>query len=128
MTAQKKAQRKARQQKKRARARRRDIQAKDKAFAMGLSGKSSKEQQRPKTFPHMEWDGGDFVPRSPAPSPIIPLEATLMEAAHKKLGVDWKGTRKRAFLTRGVSGLADTQGQTCTVGMDFLVKILYPMS
>ena len=128
MKAQRKAQRKARQRKKRAHTKRRDVRATDKAFAMGLNGKSVKERQGAKTFPHMEWDGEKFVPQTPAPSPIIKVDATLMEAAHKKLGMDWKGTRKGAFLTREVKGLADTGCQTCTAGVEFLTQIQCPRS
>ncbi len=124
-----KAQKKARQRKKKTREKLRDMKSADKAFAMTLIGKkASKEQREIKKFPHMEWDGENFVPRTPAPSPVIIVEATLMEAAHKKLGVDWKGDRKGAFATRKGKGLADTGCQTCTAGVDFLDQIKCPVS
>ena len=81
-----------------------------------------------RSHPHMEWNGGEFVPQAPAPSPIIEVEATVMEAAHKKLGVNWSGSRKGAFKTRRSKGLADSGCQTCTAGIDFLEHIECPAS
>ncbi len=121
------AQKKSRQRKRRARAKRRGIQSADKAFAVSLMGRKTSREQR-EVFPHMEWDGETFVPRTPAPSPIITVEATLMEAAHKKCGVDWKGSRREIFATKRSKGLADTGCQTSTAGTDFLDQIKCPIS
>ena len=79
-------------------------------------------------YPHMEWDGHDFVPQPPAPSPFITVKATLMEAAHTKLGVRWRGSRKGAFISQNTKGLSDTGCQTCTAGTDFLQHIGCPRS
>ena len=78
--------------------------------------------------PHMEWNGEEFVPKTPSPSPYLPVEATMMQAAHSKLGVTWQGSRKGAFSTRRVQGLADTGCQTCTAGLDFIELMGCPKS
>ena len=78
--------------------------------------------------PHMEWNGEEFVPKTPSQSPYLPVEATMMRAAHEKLGVKWQGSRKNAFATHQVKGLADTGCQTCTAGMDFLEAMGCPES
>ena len=119
-----KAQRKARQRKRKARAKRQRERAEDKAFAMSLANHNS--QVSSPNYPHMEWDGQDFVPQPPAPSPFITVGATMMEAAHKKLGVSWRGSRKGVFEPRQMKGLGDSGCQTCTAGSDFLDQIGCP--
>ena len=123
-----KARRKARQRKQRARAKRQRETAGDKAFAMSLSNNESETNVPTPNYPHMEWDGQDFVPQPPAPSPFITVEATMMEAAHRKLGVTWRGSRKGVFNPRLSKGLGDTGCQTCTAGTDFLDHIGCPRS
>ena len=76
----------------------------------------------------MEWDGKDFVPRRPAYSPYINVEATMMQAAHTKLGVRWQGKTRGAFQPHRTKGLADTGCQTCSGGLDFLEEINCPVS
>ena len=76
----------------------------------------------------MEWDGENFVPRSPAYSPYINVETTLMQSAHTKLGVRWQGKTRGAFQPRKIKGLADTGCQTCNGGLDFLNEINCPVS
>ena len=78
-------------------------------------------------YPHMEWDGTAFVPKHPKPSPYIKVSATLMEAAHTKLGVKWTGSRKDAFTQRYAMALADSGCQTCNGGTDFLNDISCPI-
>ena len=120
-----KARRKSRQRKKKARVKRLRERAADKAFAMSLT-KGTPEVLH--GHPHMEWDGNEFVAQVPAPSPVIEVEATVMEAAHKKLGVNWRGSRKGAFATRRCKGLADSGCQTSTAGLDFLEHVECPTS
>ena len=120
-----KAAKKARQRKRKARAKLRATGAADKAFATHLiSGKGV----GPGSFPHMEWDGTDFVPRTPPPSPYIKVEGTLMIAAHQKLGMRWNGSRKGVSRPRTLRALADTGCQTCTAGLDFVEEMGCPLS
>ena len=123
-----KARRKARQRKRKARVKRQRERAEDRAFAMSLTQGKPQNQTSSTSYPHMEWNGQGFVPQPPAPSPFITVEATLMEAAHKKLGVSWRGSRKGAFISRNTKGLGDTGCQTCTAGTDFLQHIGCPRS
>ena len=51
-----------------------------------------------------------------------------MHEAHKKLGVHWKGSRKRFFNSHVVEAVTDTGCQTCTAGIDFLERIGCPES
>ena len=105
------------------------MQAADKAFAISLMEKKKRTDgtvTQEVSHPHMEWNGHDFVPQTPAPSPIIPVKATMMEAAHKKLGMSWHCKRKGAFTSKECKGLADTGCQTCTAGTDFLDTIGCP--
>ena len=121
-----KVRRKARQRKRKARGKRQREKAEDKAFAMSLTNRCS--QVSSTNYPHMEWDGQGFSPQPPAPSPFISVEATMMEAAHRKLGVSWNGSRKGVFEPRQSKGLGDTGCQTCTAGPDFLDQIGCPKS
>ena len=124
-----KARKKGRQRKRKARAKLRYLRSADKAFAISVMEKKRlKMQEEKQRYPHMEWDGKDFVPRTPSPSPYVTMDATVMEAAHKKLGVDWKGCRKGVFGPRQIKGLADSGCQTCTAGVDFLKQIGCPIS
>ncbi len=128
-----KAAKRARQKKRKARAKLRATKAADKAFAMSLqnskgAGLQSSKGAEPIGYPHMEWNGTEFAPQTPAPSPYINVEATLMSAAHDKLGVKWQGSRKRAFQPRSSRSLADSGCQTCTAGLDFVEEIGCPMS
>ena len=118
-----KERRKARQRRRKARAKRQRANAEDRAFAMTLTNRESQIELPTPSYPHMEWDGQDFVPQPPAPSPFIAVEATMMEAAHKKLGVSWRGSRRGVFNPRQLKGLGDTGCQTCTAGTDFLDQI-----
>ena len=97
----------------------------DKAFAMTVEKKVSNSTVR---HPHMEWNGEEFVPKTPAPSPYIPVQATMMQAAQAKLGIKWHGSRKGVFRPRQAQGLADTGCQTCTAGVDFLNLMGCPQS
>ena len=109
-----KAAKKSRQRKRKRAAASKAIRRADKAFAASLISTETKRH------PHMEWNGEDFVPRSPAYSPYINVEATVMQSAHTKLGVRWQGKTRGVFQTRQVNGLADTGCQTCNGGLDFL--------
>ncbi len=62
------------------------LRSADKAFAASLLSSTKREKsEATREYPHMEWKDGEFVPQIPAPSPVIAVEATVMEAAHKKL-------------------------------------------
>ena len=93
-----------------------------------MAKKRPEEAKEAVKYPHMEWINGEFVPQRPAPSPLITVQATVMEAAHTKLGVKWEGSRKGAFKQRTTKGLADSGCQTCTAGVDFLSEVGCPLS
>ena len=79
-------------------------------------------------YPHMEWNGAQFVPQTPAPSPKLDVNVSIMHSAHTKLGVNWKGSRKGIYQPRVVSAITDTGCQTCTAGVEFLEVIACPES
>ena len=74
----------------------------------------------------MEWDGEQFSPTRPAPSPKIRVDVTLMPAAYERFGVKWTGSRKHAFQSHTSEGTTDTGCQTSTAGLDFLDEIGCP--
>ena len=76
----------------------------------------------------MEWNGTEFSPSAPAPSPRLEVKVTLMPAAHKKLGIDWSGSRKNLHQSHFTNALTDSGCQTCTAGQDFLEDIGCPLS
>ena len=41
----------------------------------------------------MESDGSDFISTKAEHSPNLSVKITIMHAAHKKMGVDWKNSR-----------------------------------
>ena len=56
----------------------------DKSFAAALLSSSNRKHA------HMEWDGSEFIPTKPEPSPRLTVNASIIHASRKKLGVDWK--------------------------------------
>ena len=98
----------------------RAAKAEDKLFAAALA----KDTQY--HLPHMEWDGTQFSPKAPAPSPKIQVNVSLMPAAYEHFGVKWVGSRKRAFQPHASDATTDTGCQTSTAGVDFLEKIGCP--
>ena len=76
----------------------------------------------------MEWNGSQFVPQTPAPSPKLDINASIMHSAYTKLGVNWKGSRKGIYKPRVVSAITDSGCQTCTSGVEFLDVIACPES
>ena len=114
---------KARQRRRRREAKAKATNRADKAFAAALTTETDTQ-----CYPHMEWYGKDFVPRRPAYSPYINVEATMMQAAHTKLGVRWQRKTRGAFQPHRTKGLADTGCQTCSGGLDFLEEINCPVS
>lgn len=79
-------------------------------------------------YPHMEWDGEAFTPKTPAPTPKLKVNVTLMSAAYEKMGVKWTGSRKGLHQSREVTAVTDSGCQTCTAGEDFLEQIGCPTS
>ena len=53
----------------------------DKSFASSLLSSSNKKDA------HMEWDGSELSPTKPEPSLRLTLNASIMHASHKKLGI-----------------------------------------
>ena len=76
----------------------------------------------------MEWDGASFVPCTPAPSPKLEVNVSMMHSAYKKLGVKWHGSRKGTYRPCSVTAITDTGCQTCTAGAEFLKKLGCPES
>ena len=76
----------------------------------------------------MEWNGASFVPQRPAPSPKIDVNVSIMHSAHKKLGVNWCGSRKGSYSPTTVCAVTDSGCQTCTAGVEFLDDIGCPKS
>ena len=117
-----KARRKQRRKKRRAVAtekeRRRDEISGDKAFAATV--KANLKSGVPRGVPHCEWDGTDFVPTRPKPPPRVDVNVSIMHAAHKKFGVDWRGSRRGIHQSRNVPSIADSGCQTCSAGTDVL--------
>ena len=99
---------------------RQTIASMDKSFAAALLSSSNRKHA------HMEWDGVEFVPTKPEPSPRLTVNASIMHASHKKLGVDWKGSRVGSYDPKELDGIADTGCQTCTGGTDILRDLKCP--
>ena len=104
------------------RRRRKDEESGDRSFAHVM-----KSQMPTNGIPHCEWDGTDFVPTRPSPSPKITVNVSIMHAAHKKFGVTWKGSRRGAFKSHAVDAIADSGCQTCSAGFDTLERIGCPV-
>ena len=115
-----KAAKKSRQRKRRAKARRKAVASADKSFGAAVAVAERKG------YPHMEWDGAAFSPTKPKPPPMLDVNVTVMRDAHKKYGVLWKGSQRRAFESHVVEAYTDTCCQTCTAGTDFLEHIGCP--
>ena len=56
----------------------------DKSFAAAILSISNRKRA------HMEWDGSKFIPTKQEPYPRLTVNASIMHASRKKLGVDWK--------------------------------------
>ena len=74
---------------------------------------------------HVEWDGSEFVPTKPEPSPRLQGSVNASINAWK-LGVDWKGSRVGSYDPKELDGIADTGCQTCTGGADILRDLKCP--
>ncbi len=118
----KKARQRKRKEETKAKAEQKATLRADKAFAATVM------RNEKKGYPHMEWDGVMFIPRRPAPSPKLKVNASIMHSAHRKLGVRWKGSRRGIYKPRSVNSIADTGCQTCTAGVNFLEEIGCPQS
>lgn len=76
----------------------------------------------------MEWDGTEFKPQKPKPPPTLRVNASIMHDAHKKLGIDWRGSRKGSHKPYTAEAVTDTGCQTCTAGLDFVKQMGCPES
>ena len=76
--------------------------------------------------PHLQLYQGQYVPRAPAPSPMLTVDINVMHDAHKSLGKCWQGSRKGIFDATTVDAIADTGCQTCTAGIDILESLSCP--
>ena len=127
-----KARKKARQRKRRnlakVRAQRREEEFEDKFFAASLKHDLRANSNINHLPPHCEWDGTDFVPTRPKPSPKVDVNVSVMHSAHNKFGVHWKGSRRGTFASHTISAFADSCCQTCTAGTDVLEQIGIPES
>ena len=103
---------------------RQSITSEDKVFALSVKPMTPSEHLG---IPHMEWNGTDFAPKRPAPSPRIDIQVSIMHAAHERFGVKWKGSRKGIHKPHTVRTLADSGCQTCTAGIDILEEIGCPL-
>ena len=74
-------------------------------------------------IPHMEWDEEKkrFHKQLPRPPPIIKVNVTLMEDAHKDFGIYCKERPSRE-----VEAVADTGCQTSTCGVDIMKSLRIP--
>ncbi len=126
-----KARKKARQRKRRALAlakrRRREEESEDKCFAAALSHDLKNSQLGTLPPPHCEWNGTEFVPRRPKPSPKVEVNVAIMHVAHRKFGIQWKGSRRGAHKSRRTKAVADSGCQTCSAGTDVLEQIGCPI-
>lgn len=84
------------------------------------------KRERSKGEPHLAWADTEFLPRAPKPPPKLHVEATVMHAAHKRFGRDWKGSRKGTSDPTDVEAIADTGCQTCTAGTNVVEKLGCP--
>ncbi len=105
-----------------------DERFEDRYFAATLRHDLKRGQlNAPSPPPHCEWDGTDFVPTRPKPSPKLDVNITVMHAAHEKFGVRWSGSRKGIYKPRVAEAVADSGCQTCSAGIDVLEKIGCPL-
>ena len=114
------ATKKAKDAKSQLQAERKSVISADKDFARSCSSKSAPRQ------PHLEWISGEFAPSRPAPAPSLAVKATVMQAAHEKLGIKLKGSRKGVHDARVIQTIADTGCQTCTAGPELLEELRCP--
>ena len=72
-------------------------------------------------IPHMEWnkDTNMFNPKRPRPLPEIKVKVKLDEISHQHLGTQVPSGNTWNYT----NAIADTGCQTCTAGMDLLVKL-----
>ena len=110
----KKIRKKARKLKDKEKLERQTIASMNKSFAAALLSSSNRKHA------HMEWDGSKLIPTKPEPYPRLTVNAYIIHASHKKLDVDWKGSRVGSYDPKKLDGIADTGCQTCTGGTDIL--------
>ena len=68
----------------------------------------------PEAIPHLEWDGKQFQASSPAPSPSITVQVSIIPGAHSKFGRRLRNpTDQRSHR---IIALADSGAQTCSCG------------
>ena len=80
----KKIRQKARKLKDKEKLERQTIASMNKSFAAALLSSSNRKHA------HMEWDGSKLIPTKPEPYPRLTVNASIIHASRKKLGVDWK--------------------------------------
>ena len=105
----------------REKARRRMVNSDDKCFALSM-------KTGLKRVPHCEWNGTEFSPTRPKPSPRIDVNVSVMHAAHKRFGINWTGSHKGIHKPLMVEVVADSGCQTCSAGIDVLQRIGCPES
>jgi hypothetical protein len=59
----------------------------DKFFAASLKRDMKKGTNSSLLPPHCEWNGTDFVPTQPKPSPKLDVNVSVMHVAHEKFGI-----------------------------------------
>ena len=99
---------------------RRESRAVERAFAANMIRNARKGQ------PHLIWNGTQFTPGRPAPSPKLKVKISLMHTAHERFGCRWKGSRVGYALPKSFDTTADTGCQTCTAGTD-VIRHLCPV-
>ena len=67
-----------------------------------------------KPVPNLEWVGGKFVHKSPAPQPYIMVGIEVMKASMGEFGKQLDKSRK---MTATAAGLSDTGAQSCSCGI-----------
>ena len=132
-----KASKKLRQRKRRAvireKEKRRHEASGDKHFAAAMKTDLKKGlkgilKNTVKGVPHCEWNGTEFVPTRPKSSPRVDANVSVMHAAHKSFGIDWRGSRRDIHRPRVVSSITDSGCQTCSAGVDVLEQLGVPIS
>lgn len=78
-------------------------------------------------IPHMEWNGNEFQPAPPTPSPRTKVEVTVLDQCHKDFGRKLPWCRKQEpNRPRVIDVITDTGAQTCCAGPEMLEQLNMP--
>ena len=72
----------------------------------------------------MEWEGSEFTPKKPEPSPTVTVSIQIIQQSHARFGK----TTNPSLRHTEVNGITDSGCQTCTAGPEILKQLNCPAS